>query len=165
MRPSRASTRNCTTHAYTSEVSEALNFPPGIQGQLKLKEDDGQTFIWDVARAKWLVLTPEEWVRQHCAAYLIALGYSKSWISTEAGLTTGFRKKRTDLVVYQREKPHLLVECKAPYVKLNGATFEQAQHYNETLKASFIWITNGRQHVYWDVAERRQVSSLPLPLP
>ena len=144
-------------------MQEPLNFPSGIQELVQWKEERGQLYLWDIPRAKWLVHTPEEWVRQHCAAFLVALGYSKNWMSSEAGLTAVFRKKRTDLVVYQDAKPHLLVECKAPSVKLSMATFEQAQTYNQELGASFIWLTNGRQHIYWDVVKKCQMNALPLP--
>ncbi|MES2679107.1 MAG: type I restriction enzyme HsdR N-terminal domain-containing protein [Bacteroidota bacterium] len=96
-------------------------------------------------RKKWLVLTPEEWVRQHLLNYLIVVKkISRSSIAIEKTLQLNDLKKRYDIVVYTRDlKPYLIVECKAPYVELNGLVVEQALRYNLTIKAELLMISNG----------------------
>lgn len=140
-----------------------MNFPAGLTAQLRLGKEHGVETIWDTVRKKWLVLTPEEWVRQHCIAYVTALGYPVSLLSTEAGLITGQKKKRSDLLIYTGGQVRVLVECKAPSVRLSQETFNQAFNYNTTLGAEVIWVTNGLQHFYWDCKRHVQVHTLPLP--
>jgi len=113
-----------------------------------IKESDGKTVIFDIIRKKYLVLTPEEWVRQHFVHYLInQLGYTKALISVEHGLKYNKLQKRTDIIVHDREaKPLVLVECKAPEHRLNQKVLEQAMMYNKTLKAEYIIVTNGLEH-------------------
>ena len=113
-----------------------------------IKESDGKTVIFDIIRKKYLVLTPEEWVRQHFVHYLInQLGYTKALISVEHGLKYNKLQKRTDIIVHDREaKPLVLVECKAPEHGLNQKVLEQAMMYNKTLKAEYIIVTNGLEH-------------------
>jgi type I site-specific restriction endonuclease len=96
-------------------------------------------------RKKWLVLTPEEWVRQHLLNYLIVVKkISPSSIAIEKTLQLNDLKKRYDIVVYSRDlKPYLIVECKAPYVELNSLVVEQALRYNLTIKAELLMISNG----------------------
>jgi hypothetical protein len=96
-------------------------------------------------RKKWLVLTPEEWVRQHAVQYLIQQkGYSSGLIHLEKGLKVNGLSKRADIVCYNRKmEPQLLVECKAPEIKLSQATFDQAARYNMTLRVPLLMITNG----------------------
>ncbi|PWJ45041.1 type I restriction enzyme HsdR N-terminal domain-containing protein [Sediminitomix flava] len=113
----------------------------------KLQRKDDKVWILDQIRKKYLVLTPEEWVRQHFINFLITEGYPKSLIGVEGGLKVNQMQKRSDILVYDRKgKPFLLVECKAPEVKLSNKTFEQAAAYNSVLKAPFLIITNGLQH-------------------
>ncbi len=91
------------------------------------------------------MLTPEEWVRQHLLNYLIVVKkISRSSIAIEKTLQLNDLKKRYDIVVYTRDlKPYLIVECKAPYVELNGLVVEQALRYNLTIKAELLMISNG----------------------
>ena len=139
-----------------------LLFPLEIASEIKLRNKDDGIEIWDPIRMKWLVAVPEEWVRQHCIAYLNTLGYPKSNMTTEAGIQTGFKQKRTDVVANKAGKPIILVECKAPLVKLSQTTFNQAFNYNQSVKAPFVWLTNGMQHLYWDCTNNVQCMSLPL---
>ncbi len=139
-----------------------LLFPSKIVSAVELRETSKGMEIWDPIRKKWLVAVPEEWVRQHCIAYLEALGFHKSNMSTEAGVQTGFKHKRTDIVAGKDGKPIILVECKAPSVTLSQVTFNQAFNYNQSIKAPFIWLTNGMQHLYWDCAKNAPCTSLPL---
>ncbi|MDP5120322.1 MAG: type I restriction enzyme HsdR N-terminal domain-containing protein, partial [Spirosomaceae bacterium] len=94
----------------------------------KITESDGKSVIFDIIRKKNIVLTPEEWVRQHVIHLLIAnYGYSRGLFQVEKGTSYNSLQKRTDIVVYNREgSPHLLVECKAPEIKINQYVVEQA---------------------------------------
>lgn len=111
----------------------------------KLKKEGDQTFIFDFIRKKWLVLTPEEWVRQHLLNYLVVeKKIPASSIAIEKLLILNDLKKRYDIVVYTLDlKPWLIVECKAPYIELDALVVEQALRYNLTVKASLLMITNG----------------------
>ncbi len=139
----------------------ALHFPEALTNEIQLKTEEGQEYIFDAVRKKWLVCTPEEWVRQHAVQYLIALGYSIHHLQIESGLKTGFNSKRSDIIANVGGKPKILVECKAPEVKLSQDTFNQAFNYNNTIGAPIIWLTNGLQNLYWDCAESKQLQQLP----
>ena len=108
----------------------------------KVKEE---VQIFDFHSKKWLVLTPEEWVRQHVMNYLVNVkGYPASRIGVEKEIELNDTKKRFDIVVYgETKEPFILIECKAPYVELTGKVLEQALRYNLTLKAHFVMISNG----------------------
>lgn len=111
----------------------------------KIKETDEKTYIFDAIRKKYLVLTPEEWVRQHVINLLVShYGYSKSLLRLEGGLSYNKLQKRTDIVVFDNEgKPFLLVECKAADVPINRVVVEQASRYNLTMRCPFLVVTNG----------------------
>ena len=100
-----------------------------------------------------MLLTPEEWVRQHFLHYLtLHLQYPKSLISIERGMQYNQLQKRTDLRVYSSEgKPLVLIECKAADVKICAETVKQASVYNQTLRAPYIMLTNGLEHYCWKV--------------
>ena len=138
-----------------------LNFPEAISEHIQTRVQEEHRQIWDFVRKKWLVATPEEWVRQHTLAYLQLLGYPASLMAIESGLTTGHKLKRSDALIYKGGKPYILVECKAPHVKLSQATFNQAFNYNTTLRAPFIYLTNGLQHLFWDCSSNAQMAALP----
>jgi hypothetical protein len=139
----------------------ALHFPEALTDQIQLKAEDGQEYIFDAVRKKWLVCTPEEWVRQHAVQYLVALGYSIHHLQVESGLKTGFNSKRSDIIANIDGKAEVLVECKAPEVPLSQKTFNQAFNYNNTIGAPLIWLTNGLQHLYWDCENNKQLEQLP----
>lgn len=111
----------------------------------KIAKKEGKNTIFDAIRKKFVALTPEEWVRQHFVNYLITyLRYPKMLISIEGGLQYNRLQKRSDIVVFNRKgMPFMLVECKAPEVKISQNIFEQAAMYNQTLKANYIVVTNG----------------------
>lgn len=111
----------------------------------KIKQVGDNSFILDVVRKKYVKITPEEWVRQHFLHFMInQLGYPKTLIKVESGMTYNRRSKRTDIVAYSSEaKPLMLVECKAPEIRLKKHTFEQANVYNKILQADYVVITNG----------------------
>ncbi len=119
-----------------------LNIPPF---DYKIKKSDEKLLIFDILRKKYVVLTPEEWVRQHFIHYLINHHqYPKSLIKVESGLSYNQRLKRTDIQVFDRDgQLFMIIECKAPHIPLNQQVFEQAAQYNKVLKAAYITITNG----------------------
>lgn len=123
-------------------MPEKLNLPPV---NLKITERDGMQFVYDVVRKKEILLTSEEWVRQHFLSFLIReMKYPKSLIRIESGHKTNSLQKRTDILVYNNSgKPALLVECKAPTVKIDEKTTTQILIYNKTINAAYIVITNG----------------------
>ncbi len=122
-----------------------LNFLPYT---FKIRENADNKEIFDVIRKKYIVLTDEEWVRQHCIAYLInEKAYPASLIAVEKGLTVNGLKKRTDIVVFGKDGiPKLIVECKAPHIKITNDVFDQIARYNMTLKVKYLMVTNGLQH-------------------
>ena len=123
---------------------QALDLPPF---DAKLTQSaTNQPLIWDGLRRKHVVLTPEEWVRQHVVHYLINhLGYPR-------GLRYNQRHKRTDLLALDSAgKPLLLVECKAPSVAIDAAVARQATTYNQTIGAPLLLLTNGLVHYCWRV--------------
>jgi hypothetical protein len=129
---------------------QALNLPPFAY---KLTQSGSNPQIWDILRRKYIVLTPEEWVRQHVVHYLIDhLGYPKGLLSLERGHAYNQRLKRTDLCAFDAAgQPLLLVECKAPAVPITAAVAHQAATYNQTIGAPLLLLTNGLQHYCWRV--------------
>ncbi len=114
-----------------------------------LKKHEGRVYIWDIVRKKYLLLKPEEWVRQHFVHFLIGKGYPKSLINIEASLIYNKLKKRSDILVCNRRGiPFLLVECKAPKTCISNKTFWQAATYNLAARAPYLCVTNGMQHYY-----------------
>lgn len=126
---------------------------PGFDYQISKAE--GKIWIFDIIRKKRIVLTPEEWVRQHIVHFFInQLKYPKSLIKIESGLKYNQLQKRSDVVVYDREgKPWLLMECKSPEQKLSQQTIMQASVYNQNVKAKYISVSNGMKHVCYEVKE------------
>lgn len=129
-----------------------LKLPPF---QYKVKEANGKVWIFDGIRKKYVVLTPEEWVRQHFIHYLIdQLKYPKPLIKVEAGLKYNQQLKRCDILVYNREgKPWMVVECKSPDVDLDEKTAYQVSVYNKTLTADYVAITNGIRNYCFEVSD------------
>lgn len=116
-----------------------------------VKKENNAIFIFDLVRKKYILLTPEEWVRQHFLNYLTAnLSVPFSMISIETSLKYNKLSKRADIMVYSTAgTPLLLVECKAPTVKLSRDTLLQLSVYNKDLKVPLLAITNGLEHYYW----------------
>ena len=114
---------------------------------ITLKEENGNHFIFDDIRKKFLRLTPEEWVRQNFIKYLIdEKKYPASLIVIEKGLKLNELSKRADILIYKDSSPILLVECKAPTVKISQDTFDQISRYNLTFKVPYLMVTNGMSH-------------------
>ena len=124
---------------------QELNFP-GFE--FRTRSVNNRLEIFDPARHKFVVLTPEEWVRQHLIAYLnTEKKYPLSVIGVEKQLVLNKQTKRFDLVVFSRNgNPYLLAECKAPGVEITEKAFDQAARYNMLLKAEYFFVTNGMEH-------------------
>ncbi len=124
---------------------QTLNLPPY---QFKLKQLGLRTQIFDAIRKKYVVLTPEEWVRQNFLQFLIQdKKFPSSLIAVEAGLKYNQLQKRMDVLVYDKlGSPHLMVECKAPEVKITQDVFDQIARYNMVFKVKYLVVTNGLHH-------------------
>ena len=129
---------------------EKLNFPVF---SLHIKSRENKNFIFDLVRKKWLVLTPEEWVRQNCINYLInEKGYPLGLIQVEKKLKVNKLEKRYDIVVFNKEGAiNLLVECKRTNIPITQKTFDQIAQYNFTLNSKNLMITNGLDHIYFKI--------------
>ncbi len=117
----------------------------------KTEQRNGQLFIWDALRKKWLVLTPEEWVRQNMVRHFISVQkYPATLIALEKGLVVNDLKKRFDILVYDAaHSPWMLVECKAPQVPLTEGVLQQVLRYNITIPVPYLIITNGNATYGW----------------
>ena len=126
---------------------QKLNLPTY---NFKLKSNEKHTLIFDNLRKKYFVLTPEEWVRQHFVQFLIEeKKYPVSLIALEKQLVVNNLKKRTDIVIYNKlGLPDIIVECKAPHIKISQDTFDQIARYNLKLKAKYLIVTNGIEHYF-----------------
>jgi hypothetical protein len=113
--------------------------------QAKIKQEPGKEMIFDEVRKQWVLLTPEEWVRQNFLQYLIQVkNYPAALIAVEKEIYLGDIKKRFDIVVYDKNtQPWMLVECKEMNVELNNMVLSQALRYNINLQVPYLVITNG----------------------
>ena len=124
-----------------------LNFPSYT---FRFKNSENKVAIFDEIRKKFVVLTPEEWVRQHVVQYLLLeKKYPKSLINVEKLVKVNGLNKRYDIVVFQPNgEIFLLIECKAPEVAISQQTFDQIARYNLKLNAQFLMVTNGLNHYF-----------------
>jgi len=122
-----------------------LNLP---ECTFRYKEESGKKFIFDEVRGKYVALTPEEWVRQNFLHFMSHnLNYPTSLTGVEKMLKINQLSQRCDILLYNRKgRAVLIVECKAPSVKINQAAVNQAARYNTTLKVPYLILTNGLQH-------------------
>ena len=124
-----------------------LNFKEDFDFQIKRDKD--KFFIYDLGRKSWFLLTPEEWVRQHWVHYFhFVKGRNLSSLILEKKLVLNGTTKRIDLLVTEKTAAKILVECKAPHIKLTEKTFEQTARYNSILQADQIILSNGLQHIF-----------------
>jgi len=124
---------------------ESLTLP---SYRFRTEKRDGKRVIYDPLRQTYVRLTPEEWVRQHFAQYLIQeQGVPAGLVAVETSLEVEGQPRRADLVVHDRQgAPLLLVECKAPRVPITQDAFDQSAQYNLVLGAPYLVVTNGREH-------------------
>lgn len=124
-----------------------LNFP---MYSFRFKSSENAISIFDIARKKFVILQPEEWVRQNVLHYLVhTKAYPKSLISVERQLTINKVKKRYDIVVHNSMgRVEILVECKAPDITIDQTVFNQIAKYNYQLDATYLMLTNGLEHYH-----------------
>lgn len=122
-----------------------LNFPTY---PIPLKKVGDKNYLFAFVRRKYLLWTPEEWVRQHVLQFLVKdRDYPKSFLAVEKALKVNTLLRRTDVVAYNKSgEPILIVECKAPNVKITQAVFDQIAAYNISLKVAYLFVTNGLEH-------------------
>ncbi len=126
---------------------QKLQFPTY---SFRFKNSENKIAIFDEIRKKFILLTPEEWVRQHVVQFLLQeKNYPKSYINVEKLIKINNLNKRYDIVVYQPNGDlFLLIECKAPEVKITQDTFDQIARYNLVLNAKYLMVSNGLNHYF-----------------
>ena len=126
---------------------ELLNFP---KYTFRFKNRENKIYIFDAIRKKFVVLTPEEWVRQHTVQFLMQeKKYPISLINVEKELIFNNLKKRYDIVIFNSDGSiFLVVECKRSAIAIKQNTFDQIARYNMVLEAQYLMVTNGLNHYY-----------------
>lgn len=134
---------------------QKLNFP---EYSFRIKNSENKHYVFDEIRKKFIVLTPEEWVRIHVVRFLLEVKkYPKSWINVEKKIEINGLTKRYDVVVYQPDGSiFLLVECKQPKIEINQNTFDQIARYNMILKATYLMVTNGLNHYFCEIDSEKE---------
>lgn len=131
----------------------------------RMQAEGERQFIFDNLRKSWLLLTPEEWVRQNFLQYLMQVKkYPATLIALEKEINLNGLKKRFDVLVYDpQHQPWMLVECKAETVPLNQSVLEQVLRYNLSLPVPFLVITNGSHTKAWKKEDGtlRELTELP----
>jgi len=126
---------------------QKLNFP---KYNFRFKSNENKTLIFDIIRKRFMVLTPEEWVRQHVIHFLISeKNYPISHINVEKQLKLNETIKRYDIVVFNPNGSiQIIIECKAPEIPITQLTFDQIARYNFVVNANYLFVTNGLEHYY-----------------
>ena len=115
--------------------------------EFKIKKENKNNIIFDEIRKKWVILTPEEWVRQNFLKFILNKNYPKSLVNCEKVFSINKVLKRYDIVVYNTSGDvDILVECKSHEIKINKDHFDQVMKYNLELKSKNIVVTNGLNH-------------------
>jgi hypothetical protein len=138
-----------------------LQFP---QYNFRIKKEGNKHLVFDEVRRRWVTLSPEEWVRQNFLQYLVQVKhYPLSLISVEKIIKLAGLTKRYDVVVYQNNKPWMVVECKETNTPMNTAVIEQILRYNMALFAKYFVITNGNQSFAYEIFENAFIEITDLP--
>ena len=126
---------------------ETLNFE---HYPMSIKNRENKHYIFDVIRKKDVLLTPEEWVRQHCIQFLLQeKKYPVSLINVEKSIRVYGQLKRYDIVVFKPNgKVKILIECKAHHIAIDQNVFDQIARYNLQIDSEFLMVTNGLHHIY-----------------
>jgi len=132
-----------------------LNLP---KYSFRVKNKENKLYIFDRVRKKDLLLTEEEWVRQHFVSFLHEeKKYPLSLMAIEKQCRVNDLIKRTDILIFDKTgSPHIIVECKAPHIRISQDTFDQIARYNMTLKANYLIVTNGLQHYYCQMDHKHE---------
>ena len=138
-----------------------LNLPAYL---FRIKEKGGKKFIFDAFRRKWVALSPEEWVRQNFIRYLTEeKHYPDALVSVERSLRLNQKNFRADAVVFSKTgEPVVIIECKAPEVKISQHAFDQIVRYNFELKVKYLIVTNGLNH-YCCIIDKEKLTYTFLP--
>ena len=141
-----------------------LNFPAyNFRFQ---KKKNNKIYIFCIIRKNFYLLTPEEWVRQHTLHFFIFdQKYNPRSIYVEVSLHFLKSRKRADIIVYKREYPYIIVECKSPFGRITKKNLEQIILYHMILKSSYLMITNGLKHIFYKFNGKNQklLSSIEIP--
>lgn len=139
-----------------------IQFP---ETNFRRKKEDGRDYLFDELRKKWVLLTPEEWVRQHLIQYLIKVQqYPATLIAVEKEIRLGERKKRFDILVYDHaHQPWMMIECKSMEVELDEAVLEQLLRYHISVPVSYLVISNGSGTYAWKKEGGRLLPLSELP--
>jgi hypothetical protein len=126
---------------------QKLNFS---KYNFRFKSNENKTLIFDIIRKKFVILTPEEWVRQHTLHFLITeKKYPVSYINVEKQLLLNDTVKRYDIVIFKNDGDvEIIIECKAPSVTINQVSFDQIARYNLALNSNLLMVTNGLTHYF-----------------
>ena len=150
---------------YNEQSMAELNLP-AYPANITIK--DGKRNIFDPLRKKYVALTPEEWVRQHFINFLIThKGYPGTLLGNEIAITLNGTSKRCDSILFDRQgQPLMIMEYKAPSVKITSKVFDQIARYNIVLKVRFLIVTNGMEHYCCkvDYQNKRCVCLQDIPL-
>ncbi len=135
------------------------------QPSFTIRKDAGKDYLFDPLRKKWLLLTPEEWVRQNFVQYLVQVKkYPSSLIAMEKTIRLGELKKRFDILVYDYNHiPWMMIECKAPAIKLDEAVLHQLLRYHISVPTGFLIISNGEYSFGWEKKESELMLISELP--
>ena len=143
---------------------QKLNFP---KYNFRFKNNENKTLIFDIIRKKFVILTPEEWVRQHTLHFLITeKKYPVSYINVEKQLLLNDSVKRYDIVTFKNDGDvEIIIECKAPSIPINQVTFDQIARYNLALNSNLLMVTNGLTHYFckMDIKNKRYLFLRDLP--
>jgi len=122
-----------------------LNLP---EFEFRIIDKDGKKLIFDSSRKKFVVLTPEEWVRQNFVRFLTEMkSYPQQLITVEGSIRYNGLNRRFDVVVFDKSPaPIMIIECKAPEIKITDKVFEQIAGYNIKLQVEYLIVTNGLEH-------------------
>jgi len=132
-----------------------INFSPY---NFRIQKSSKGEQIFDPIRKKWILITPEEWVRQHLIAWMLEHGYPAGRMAVEKGFEVNGLRKRFDIVLYDDNiQPLLLAECKQPGTLSAGALLSQVISYQLQLRCRYWWISNGTDHYFYDLQK-----SIPL---
>ena len=142
----------------------SLNLPP-FQPKIELHE--GKTTIFDILRRRYVVLTPEEWVRQHFVHFLIEhKGYPQALMGNEVMLKLHKTTKRCDTVLYNRDlSAKMIIEYKAPHIEITQQVFSQISNYNIVLRVDYLIVSNGLKHFCCKMDYARQTYTFLQEIP
>ena len=139
-------------------IMQALNLPTY---SFKIKSEGQRLIIFDEFRKKNIVLTPEEWVRQNFARFLVKeRGVPAGRLVIEKSLTVNKLSKRCDILLYDKSQALLIVECKSPKVKIDQSVFDQIIVYNMQFQVNFMIVTNGLDHYCCKIDENGELNFL-----